>query len=113
MLIKKIAILVVLGLSLATSAFAGPEDWNGAFTFQDSTGEEHSIVHAPNYIQFMFLRVGSCLLMRKGSKMNGMIIPENVEFCTSANVEKFTNEVQKLGLITNKIVKLGPTYTAG
>ena len=100
MLIKKIAILV-LGLSLATSAFAGPEDWNGTFTFQDSTGEEHSVVHAPNYIQFMFFRVGSCLRMSKGSKMNGMIIPENVEFCTRTNVETFTNEVQKLGLITN------------
>ena len=45
--------------------------------------------------------------------MNGMIIPENVEFCISTNVETFINEVQKLGLITNKIVKLGLTYIAG
>lgn len=109
---KKIAFSIVLGLSLVTGAFAGSEDWNGSFSFKDNNGETHSVVHAPNYIQFMFFRVGSCLRLSKGASMNGFVIPENVELCTKTNVETFTNEVQKLGFITNKAVKLGPTYTA-
>lgn len=111
MLIKKITISMMLILSLVTSAFAGSEDWNGEFTFQNSQNQTYVVKHAPTYVHFLFFTSAICIQLSKGANLNGMVIPENVSLCTDLNVEAFTNEVQKLGFITNKTVKLGPTYT--
>lgn len=110
MLIKKAVISMMLGLTLATSAFAGSEDWKGTVTFQDSTGQARAVDHTPTSIQFLFFNVGKCLHLGKGAKINGMIVPEDVTLCTNSTVETFINEVGKLGLITNKTVTLGPSY---
>ena len=110
MLIKKAVISMVLGFALVASAFAGSEDWNGTFTFQDSTGEARAVAHTPTGIQFLFFSVGKCLRLGKGAKINGMIIPEDVTLCTNSNVEAFIGQVQRLGFITNKTVTLGPSY---
>lgn len=109
--IKKIAASTLLGLAVSASAFAGSEDWDGQFTFQTDKGESYTITHSPNYVQFMFFNVKGCLSLSKGSSINGMIIPANVKFCRIDNIDTFTSEVQKLGLIVNKTVSAGSTYT--
>jgi len=111
MLIKKTAIAMTLALSLVASAFAGTEDWNGKFTFQDSNGELQTVTHTPAYVRYLFFTMSSCLRLHKGASINGMVIPEDVNFCTNANIETFTGEVQKLGFITSKTVVAGSTYT--
>jgi len=110
MLIKKTTISLVLGFALAASAFAGSEDWNGTFTFQDSTGVARAVAHTPTGIQFLFFSVVKCLHLGKGAKISGVLIPEDVTLCTNSNVETFISQVQKLGLITNKTVTLGASY---
>lgn len=110
MLVKKTVISMLLGFALVTGAFAGSEDWNGTFTFQDSNGEARAVAHTPTGIQFLFFNVGKCLHLGKGAKINGMVIPEDITLCTNANVESFIEQVQKLGKITNKTVTLGSTY---
>lgn len=35
---------------------------------------------------------------------------ENVNLCVKSKVSTFTNEVQKLGIITGKNISLGPNY---
>lgn len=111
MFIRKFFLSIGAVLLLATNAFSGSEDWNGTFTVQDKTGEARAVAHTPTGIQFLFFNVEKCLHLAKGAKINEMIIPEEVMLCTEYNVESFIEEVQKLGLITNKTVILGPTYT--
>jgi hypothetical protein len=109
-MLKKLFVAMALGVVLVTNAFAGSEDWNGTFTVQDADGEMRAVVHTPTSVQFLFFSAGRCLRLGKGVKINGMTIPEDVVLCTNATVEKFVDEVQKLGVITNKKVTLGPTY---
>ena len=101
---------MLLGFTLVASAVAGSEDWNGTFTFIDSTGEARAVAHTPTGIQFLFFSVGKCLHLGKDAIINGMVIPDDVTLCTSSSVDKFINEVSKLGFITNKTVTLGPNY---
>ena len=110
MFIKKTFVAIALGLVLAVNAFAGTEDWNGTFIFQDSTGESRAVAHTPTGIQFLFFSVQKCLHLGQGAKINGMVIPEDVLLCTDLNVEEFIEQVNKLGFITNKTVTLGPSY---
>lgn len=109
-MIKKIATSILLGLALSSAAFAGSEDWDGQFTFQSAQGNKYTISHSPTRIQFLFFNVGGCLFLGKGSSINGFVIPENVEFCRVDTIDKFTSEVQKLGLIVDKTITVGSTY---
>ena len=109
MFIKKTVISALLGLT--SIAFSGSEDWSGQYNFKSSNGESYSITHTPNHVQFMFFNVSGCLSLSKGSSINGMIIPADAKLCRIDNIETFTSEVQKLGLITNKVITIGPTYT--
>lgn len=110
-LIKKITCSIIIGISLATTAFAGSEDWDGQLTFKSAQGDSYTITHTPNRVQFLFFSAGGCLSLAKGASINGFIIPADVKFCRVDNVDTFTNEVQKLGIITNKAITLGATYT--
>ncbi len=112
MLIKNIVRAFIFSLAFIGVAYSGSEDWNGTFVIQDSTGEARAVAHTPTGIQFLFFSVGKCLYLGKGVKINGMEIPEDITLCTHATVEKFIEEVQKLGVITNKTIVLGPTYQA-
>ncbi len=112
MLIKKWAGSFLLSFITLTSAFAGTEDWNGNFTIRDSKGDLQTVIHAPNYVKFMFLNAGSCLRFGKGSKLNGIEFTDNVELCTNANVQFFIKEIQKIGTIVSQTVTLGSTYPA-
>lgn len=39
-----------------------------------------------------------------------MTFQEDVELCTHSNIESFTGEVQKMGLIIDKNITLDSTY---
>jgi hypothetical protein len=110
MLLKKLALTLVLGISGISSALAGIEDWNGVFTVQDSDGRLQTVTHTPMKVQFMFFSAGVCLHFGKGSKINGIEFKEEVNFCTNSDIPSFTNEVQKLGVIVDKSVTAGSTY---
>lgn len=109
MFIKKTAVALGMLFSCA-NLFAGVEDWYGKFIIQDSAGEKHMVQHIPTATQFIFLRVGTCLYLSKGSKIDNFTSPEDVNLCTASNIETFTTEVQKLGVILNNAITLGPTY---
>ncbi|MGL6029892.1 MAG: hypothetical protein ACRC0M_08955 [Legionella sp.] len=110
-LIKKITYSILISTLFATTAFAGSEDWDGKLTFKSAQGDLYTITHTPKRVQFLFFSAGECIALSKGSSINGMIIPEDVKLCKASNVDSFTSEVQKLGIITNKTITLGPTYT--
>ncbi|MCA0402541.1 MAG: hypothetical protein LCH30_01955 [Proteobacteria bacterium] len=99
------------GLILTSAvSYAGNEDWTGVFNFADSTGKIHTVNHSPTKVSLEFFNVGSCLSLSKGTKINGLVIKENVNLCVKSKVSTFTNEVQKLGTITRKNISLGPNY---
>lgn len=108
--LNKTILSMILSLSLVASAFAGSEDWSGTFTIQAHNGSVQSIEHSPNGVSFLFFRVGSCLFLSKGSRVNGLVMKEDINLCRDMDVEQFTVEVQKLGSILSKTITLGPTY---
>ena len=110
MLINKITTIIALALSFGTAAMAGTEDWNGSFTIQDPNGQTKTIKHTPSYINFYFFTAGTCLFLGKGITINGLKINQDTNLCVSSSVEQFTVEVQKIGSLIRKDVKLGPTY---
>lgn len=110
MIIKKIVISTLLGLSLITSAFAGTEDWKGVYNIKFSSGQTQTLTHTSTSVQFLFMTSGKCMHLAKGSKVNGIEIKETVDLCTQTKVDVFTREVQKLGNIVSKTITLGPTY---
>jgi hypothetical protein len=110
MLLKNLALIIVLGFSGITSAFAGVEDWTGVFTVQDPTGGLQNVNHTPNRVRFMFFSAGTCIKLAKGSRVNGIEFKEDISLCSGSDIQTFTNEVQKIGVILNKEVTVGPTY---
>lgn len=104
-------ILTAMLFVWSISSFAGPEDWKGLYNFKDTNGKTHTIIHSSNTVSFMFMHSGGCIALMKGSIINDLKIEEDVKLCTNANVEKFTQEVAKLGLITHKNIILGSSYS--
>lgn len=111
MCFKKVAILCLLSFSLS-NALAGNEDWNGVFTVKNNLGNLDTVKHTPWNVSYMFFSAGACMHFHKGASINNVVFKEDIDLCTKTNVETFEKEVQKLGVIVNKTVSLGPTYTA-
>jgi hypothetical protein len=111
MAVKRILSVFVLGLMWPLISLAGTEDWQGAFLVKIDNKKIEKVLHLPNRVQFMFLSAGQCLHLAKGSNMNDVIIKENLNFCTQANVKSFIREVEKLGPIVEQYVKVGPSYS--
>lgn len=105
---KKLILIAALGLS--SVAFAGTEDWNGVFTVQDSNGGLQTVSHTPTRVKFIFFSAGGCIHLGKGSKINGIEFKDDINLCTISDIQTFTNEVQKIGVIVNKTVTPGSTY---
>lgn len=103
--------LTTLLLIWSFTCCAGSEDWKGLYNFKDTKGETHTVIHTPNTVSFMFLSSGSCIVLSKGSVLNDLEIKADVKLCTNNNVTDFTKEVEKLGLITNKNILIGSSYT--
>ncbi|MDR3442070.1 MAG: hypothetical protein P4L65_03545 [Legionella sp.] len=105
--------IVALALSFvcATSAFAGKEDWNGAYKVQVSETEIWDVIHTPTRTKVLFFSTGGCTHFGKGANLNGVMIKDDIDICVAENVPNFTNEVQKLGTIVSKKITLGPTYS--
>ena len=101
----------ILGFLLVTTAFAGIEDWKGSFTIQTPDGSKTTVIHTPTYVNFTFIRAGQCINLSKGSNMNGIIPKQDVKLCVASNIDDFTYEVQSLGMILDKTITPGPTYT--
>lgn len=110
MIIKKAITSASLILSLAATAFAGSEDWNGQYIFQAANGQSYTVTHSPTRVSFLFFSAGVCLALSKNSSINGMVIPADVTLCRADNIETFTNEVQKLGTIISKTITMGSSY---
>lgn len=104
--------VLTAALGLSSAAFAGTEDWNGIFTVQDANGRLQTVSHTPTRVQFIFFGAGGCIHLGKGSKINGIEFKEDVNLCTASDIQTFTNEVQKIGVIVNKTVTPGVTYPA-
>ncbi|KTD31820.1 hypothetical protein [Legionella maceachernii] len=109
MKIKQTAMASILGF-LGLTSFAGTKDWNGTFTIKNNNGDIQTVTHAPNYVQYLFFSSRGCLVFKKGASINGMTFQEDVELCTHSNIESFTGEVQKMGLIIDKNITLDSTY---
>ncbi len=107
----KIMIAVILSVFLATSAFAGTEDWQGSYSIELPDGNTTTIIHTPTFVQFTFMRAGKCINLSKGSNMNGLILKQDVELCVASNIDEFTNEAEKVGTIIDKNIIPGSTYT--
>lgn len=107
----KTIVALVLSFVCATSAFAGKEDWNGAYKVKVSETEVWDVLHTPTRTQVLFFSSGVCTHLGKGAKLNGVVIKENIDICVAENALNFTNEVQKLGTIVSKKITLGPTYS--
>lgn len=112
-MLKRYSLFLLL-ITLMTNVFAGSEDWNGQYKIKFSGGQVEQVTHEPNRVRFMFISgffsTGPCIKLSKGTRLNNIVIKENVELCSNANVEIFTREVAKLGQITSKKITLGPTY---
>lgn len=52
------------------------------------------------------------VLLNELPKINGIEFKEDVNLCTASDIQTFTNEVQKIGVIVNKTVTPGVTYPA-
>lgn len=104
-------IALSLGLICTSSVFAGKEDWNGSYKVQVSDTVTWDVVHTPTQVKILFISSGVCTHLGKGASINGVKIKEDLDLCVAENVPNFTKEVQKLGTIVNKSVKLGPTYS--
>ena len=107
---KSLMVVGILGSFLAFNSFAGNNDWEGVFNFQDEQGKTQTVLHTPSKVSFLFFNIGGCLSLKKGSKINGMEMKEDINLCTKSNIATFTNEVGKLGLITKKDIVLGSNY---
>lgn len=103
--------MLVIGSLLFQNSFAGKEDWNGHFTVKVSDKHWETVNHSPTKIQFLFITSSKCILLGKGAKINGIEIKENIQLCTDSNIETFETEVQKLGMITDKSIIPGSSYT--
>lgn len=110
MILKKIRPTLAIIMVFASSySFAGTEDWNGKFkiNFGSQTVEAS---HTPQKIQFLFFSAGKCMNLKKGTRINGVEIKEDVSLCTENSIPKFSQELQKLGAILSQDVKRGSTY---
>ncbi|PJD91381.1 MAG: hypothetical protein CK424_07100 [Legionella sp.] len=111
MSVKKIVLALAASSIWLTSAYAGSEDWKGVFVVRGSDGNEYTIRHTPSNVRFLFMSAGQCMHLSKGSSINGLVMPENIDLCTNLNVDDFTKEMQKLGVIINESIEMGQTYT--
>ena len=110
MLRRKMIFTLVFSIAWSISSFAGIEDWTGSFTVLDSSRNKHRVHHTSKYIIFSFLYTGRCVYLEQGSQMHGFEIKDDINLCTNASVEEFTNEVKKLGPVVSNEITLGPTY---
>lgn len=110
MFIKKLLIAATIAILCVANANAGVEDWDGLFNIKTTDGKQNTVMHTPKYVKYLFFSAGNCLSFRKGSKINGVEILEDVNLCTSSSPETFTKEVAKLGVIVDKNVTIGPSY---
>jgi hypothetical protein len=110
MAVKKILSVLILGLLWPLISCAGTEDWQAAFLVKIDNKKIEKVLHLPDRVQFMFLSAGQCLRLSKGSNMNGVIMKENINFCTQANIKSFIREVEKLGPIVEQYIKVGSSY---
>lgn len=108
---RKIFISIALTASIANSAYAGPEDWEGTFYLKAVDQKEYAIRHTSTSVRFMFFNVGQCLFLGKGSSINGLVMPEDVNLCTKQNLDDFAKELGKFSTILSSSIKLGPTYS--
>lgn len=110
MSLRKIIIAFLFGLSFITSAFAGKEDWTGIFTINDGSRSSKEVRHSPTSVSYSFFNCKD-IHLGKGCTINGVEIKEDVNLRVDSDVETFTAEVSKLGVILNQSIKLGPTYS--
>ena len=109
-MIAKKLIMASLLCFVGSTGFADINDWNGTFTIRHNNGTIQTVTHTPAYVQYLFIYSGECTVLGKGVSINGIKFQDNIRLCTHSTVEKFTDEVQKMGLIVNKRIALGSTY---
>lgn len=105
--------VIALGLlsTLPFSAFAGNEDWTGVFKVRVGPLQLQEVTHSPNHVHFLFFTAGQCINLGQGTRINDFIFKQATSLCVNQNVETFTHEVEKLGIIVDKKITLGNTYT--
>jgi len=108
---KKIHLIFTLGLMWPLLSCAGTEDWHGTFLIQTRNNTSETVEHTPSKVHFLYFTTSGCLYIGKGTKIKGLDIKENVRLCKRSTVETFTNEVKKLGLLTDQTITLGPSYS--
>ena len=108
-LMRKLVVTFALLSLLATSAFAGKEDWEGNFTLEDGDGRSYNSSHSPTRINFVFISSRS-FTFSKGVRMNGLVSSAAGVLSFDSNVENFKLELAKWGTITGEDIRLGPTY---
>lgn len=107
---RKICICFALAIWMINSAYAGSEDWNGAFRVKAINNQQYTIYHTPKFVRFLFITAGKCISLAKGSSLNGLQMPADVNICTDQNVEDFSKELQKFSSILDTSIELGSTY---
>jgi hypothetical protein len=103
-------VFVSILCAFAHVAIAGSEDWEGTLTLIDSKGKENLVVHTPAKVNIGWVTVGNTYPFSKGSKINDIVASEDGSLSVKMNVEKFIQELGKLGSVTDKKIMLGPTY---
>lgn len=109
----RIMVSAILSFLIVTNIFAGTEDWNGSYSIELSDGNTTTVIHTPTFVKLSFLRAGKCIKLSKGSNINGIIPKQDISLCVSSNIDQFTQEVENLGIILEKIITQGPTYIPG
>ena len=108
---KKVLAVVALSLGLIPTAFAKQADWNGKFVINHDQ-QTITVEHTPNGVIFQdMIYTKACIKFGKGVTFNGIKFDDDVKLCTDTNVENFSTELDKLGVVVSRTIKLGPTYT--
>lgn len=108
---RKIIVIAAIGLSIMSNVFANKADWNGKFIIGYDK-QSISVEHTPSNVIFQsMLYAKTCVNFGKGTSFNGIKFQSDVALCTSTNADNFITELEKIGQIVSKDVKLGPTYT--
>lgn len=87
--------VLILGLSFLTSAYAGREDWEGLFVVKDENSDNSfSIKHTTKEViiaDFLHI-VNQCHEIRKGNSINGVVSKDNANLCVDSNIATFTSD---------------------
>lgn len=109
-MIKKISVGLLVSFISVTNVFAEKNDWDGTFHVRNALDKVETIKHTSDKVSYQFISAGKCIKIDKGVKLNGVLFENDFNICVNQNVNEFENEVQKIGVIVDKVINLGPTY---